>query len=283
MRTFLDKLYDIKLKEISRRECIISENDLRKQAESIVRKNTFRTTLLRKPGRAISIIAEIKAKAPGHKNVKDLDARAVIRDYELGGAKAISVLTDEEWFGGSLEILKIASGATALPLLHKEFIIRPYQLLEGRVRGASAALILAYYFNETELEDMISETKKIGLEAVVECSLENELPRALAVNPDILMINNRAIAAIPEEPSKQYNQGSVDVISSWWALNPELRKWKKQEGKILISASCIKYPKDIQSLMKIPCDAALIGNSAMAASDRVAYLNSLIENFKPKK
>ena len=278
MRTFLDKLYDIKLKEITRRERILPENDLRKQAESIVRKNNFRTALLRTPGGVISLIAEIKAKAPGHKNVENLDSRAVIRDYELGGAKAISVLTDEEWFGGSLEILEIASGVTDLPLLHKEFIIRPYQLLEGRVRGASAALILTYYFNEKELQYMVAETKKIGLEPVVECSLENELPRALAVNPDILMINNRAIAAIPEEPLKKYNQGSVDVILSWWALNPELRKWKKQAGKILISASCVKCSKDIQSLMKIPCDAALIGNSAMASSDRVTYLNSLIEN-----
>ena len=160
-------------------------------------------------------------------------------------------------------------------MLHKEFIITPYQLLEGRVRGASAALILAYYFQQAELCEIINEVKTIGLEAVIECSLENELSRVLEVNPDILMINNRAIAAIPEEPIKTYNLGSVDVISSWWERNPELRSWKKQPGKLLISASCVNSPKDIQSLLKIPCDAALIGNAAMVAPDRSAFIRSL--------
>ena len=275
MRTFLDKLHDIKLKEVDQRRKIISENNLRSQAEALGNATDFRTALLRAPDEPISLIAEVKSKAPGRKNVENLDPEAVVRDYESGGAKAISVLTDNNWFGGSLETLEIVRETTILPLLHKEFIITPYQLLEGRVRGASAALILAYYFQQAELCEIINEVKKIGLEAVIECSLENELSRVLEVNPDILMINNRAIAAIPEEPIKTYNLGSVDVISSWWERNPELRNWKKQPGKLLISASCVNSPKDIQSLLKIPCDAALIGNSAMVAPDRSAFIRSL--------
>ncbi len=275
MRTFLDKLHDIKLKEVDQRRKIISENNLRSQAEALGNATDFRTALLRAPDEPISLIAEVKSKAPGRKNVENLDPEAVVRDYESGGAKAISVLTDNNWFGGSLETLEIVRETTTLPLLHKEFIITPYQLLEGRVRGASAALILAYYFQQAELCEIINEVKKIGLEAVIECSLENELSRVLEVNPDILMINNRAIAAIPEEPIKTYNLGSVDVISSWWERNPELRSWKKQPGKLLISASCVNSPKDIQSLLKIPCDAALIGNAAMVAPDRSAFIRSL--------
>ncbi|HJL94077.1 MAG: indole-3-glycerol phosphate synthase [Deltaproteobacteria bacterium] len=275
MRTFLDKLHDIKLKEVDQRRKIISENNLRSQAEALGNATDFRTALLRAPDEPISLIAEVKSKAPGRKNVENLDPEAVVRDYESGGAKAISVLTDNNWFGGSLETLEIVRETTILPLLHKEFIITPYQLLEGRVRGASAALILAYYFQQAELCEIINEVKTIGLEAVIECSLENELSRVLEVNPDILMINNRAIAAIPEEPIKTYNLGSVDVISSWWERNPELRSWKKQPGKLLISASCVNSPKDIQSLLKIPCDAALIGNAAMVAPDRSAFIRSL--------
>ncbi|MEC9360443.1 MAG: indole-3-glycerol phosphate synthase TrpC [SAR324 cluster bacterium] len=275
MRTFLDKLHDIKLKEVDQRRKIISENNLRSQAEALGNATDFRTALLRAPDEPISLIAEVKSKAPGRKNVENLDPEAVVRDYESGGAKAISVLTDNNWFGGSLETLEIVRETTILPLLHKDFIITPYQLLEGRVRGASAALILAYYFQQAELCEIINEVKTIGLEAVIECSLENELSRVLEVNPDILMINNRAIAAIPEEPIKTYNLGSVDVISSWWERNPELRSWKKQPGKLLISASCVNSPKDIQSLLKIPCDAALIGNAAMVAPDRSAFIRSL--------
>ncbi len=280
MRTFLDKLHDIKLKEVDQRRKIISENNLRSQAEALGNATDFRTALLRAPDEPISLIAEVKSKAPGRKNVENLDPEAVVRDYESGGAKAISVLTDNNWFGGSLETLEIVRETTILPLLHKEFIITPYQLLEGRVRGASAALILAYYFQQAELCEIINEVKTIGLEAVIECSLENELSRVLEVNPDILMINNRAIAAIPEEPIKTYNLGSVDVISSWWERNPELRSWKKQPGKLLISASCVNSPKDIQSLLKIPCDAALIGNSAMVAPDRSTFIRSLSKTAK---
>ena len=275
MRTFLDKLHDLKLKEVAQRKKIIPEKNLRSRAESLENAVDFRTALIRESKQSISLIAEVKSKAPGRKNVENLDPEAVVRDYESGGAKAISVLTDESWFGGSLETLEIVREATTLPLLHKEFIITPYQLLEGRVRGASAALILAYYFQQTELSKIMTEAKTIGLEAVVECSLENELPRALAINPDILMINNRAIAAIPEEPVKTYDLGNVNVISSWWERNPELRSWKKQAGKLLISASCVNSPEDIHSLLKIPCDAALIGNAAMVAPDRAAFLSSL--------
>ena len=280
MRTFLDKLHDLKLKEVAQRRKFISENNLRSQAEAFGNATDFRTALLRAPDQSISLIAEVKSKAPGRNNVESLDPEAVVRDYESGGAKAISVLTDENWFGGSLETLEIVREATVLPLLHKEFIITPYQLLEGRVRGASAALILAYYFQEAELAKIIAEAKTIGLEAVVECSLENELPRVLAVNPDILMINNRAIAAIPEEPEKTYDLGSVEVISSWWERNPEIRSWKKQPGKLLISASCVNSKEDIRSLLKIPCDAALIGNAAMAAPDRAEFISSLSKTAK---
>jgi len=275
MRTFLDRLHDLKLKEVAQRQIKISEKDLRDQVETLDLTSPFRSCLLRAPGDSISLIPEVKSRAPGRSNVDRLVPEDVVSDFEAGGAKAISVLTDEKWFGGSLETLEKAHRATALPLLHKDFIVTSYQLLEGRVRGASAALILAYYFQETELLLIIDETRKFGLEAVVECSLENELPRVLTVNPDILMINNRAIAAIPEEPAATYDQGSIDVISAWWERNPDLRSWKKQAGKLLISASCVNSAEDIKSLLKIPCDAALIGNAAMVAPDRIEFLRSL--------
>jgi len=280
MRTFLDKLHDLKLKEVAQRQKVISEKHLHSRAELLENPAEFRTALLRTPDEAISLITEVKSKAPGRKNVENLDPEEVVRDYVSGGAKAISVLTDENWFGGSLETLEIVRKATVLPLLHKEFIITPYQLLEGRLRGASAALILTYYFQQAELRKIIATAKTIGLEVVLECSLENELPRALGVNPDILMINNRAIAAIPEEPVETYDLGSVDVITSWWERNPELRSWKNQPRKLLISASCVNSPEDIQSLLKIPCDAALIGNAAMVAPDRVAFIRSLSKTAK---
>ena len=130
---------------------------------------------------------------------------------------------------------------------------------------------------QSELAKIVSEAEKIGLEAVVECSAENELSKALAINPDILMINNRPIGSIPEDPTKTYNKGSIEITSEWWERNPELRSWKKQPGKLLISASCINSPEDVKKILEIPCDAALVGNAAMTTHDRVRFLRSLTE------
>ena len=277
MRTFLDKLREQKQKEVSKRKIEINEDHLRADVNNLEKAPDFRKRLIRNPGEPISLILEVKSRAPGRINVEQLETETIVKEFEQGGAKAISVLTDQNWVGGSLEILGEVSRATTLPLMHKEFIINSYQLLEGRLRGASAALILAYYFNQTELGEIVTEAENIGLEAVVECSVENELPRALAINPDILMINNRPIAAIPENPTETYDKGSIEVISEWWERYPELRSWKRQPGKLLISASCINTPEDVKRILKIPCDAALVGNAAMTAHDRVGFLRSLIE------
>ena len=277
MRTFLDKLRVLKQNEVSKRQIEINEDHLRAKVNNLEKALDFRKRLIRNPGEPISLILEVKSRAPGRINVEQLETETIVKEFELGGAKAISVLTDQSWFGGSLGILEKVSRATTLPLMHKEFIINSYQLLEGRLRGASAALILAYYFNQTELEKIVTEAEIFGLEAVVECSVENELPRALAINPDILMINNRPIAAIPEDPTETYDKGSIEVISEWWERYPELRTWKRQPGKLLISASCINTPEDVKRILEIPCDAALVGNAAMTAHDRVGFLRSLIE------
>ena len=277
MRTFLDKLRVLKQNEVSKRKIEISEDHLRAEVNSLEKAPNFRKQLIRNPEDPISLILEVKSRAPGRINVEQLETETIVKEFEHGGAKAISVLTDQSWFGGSLGVLEKVSRATTLPLMHKEFIINSYQLLEGRMRGASAALILAYYFNQTELGKIVTEAENIGLEAVVECSVENELPRALAINPDILMINNRPIAAIPEDPNETYDKGSIEVISEWWVRYPELRSWKRQPGKLLISASCINTPEDVKRILKIPCDAALVGNAAMTAHDRVGFLRSLIE------
>ena len=277
MRTFLDKLRELKQKEILCRQNEINEDHLRSKVCALGKAPDFRKRLIRNPEEAISLILEVKPRAPGRINVDQLETESVVNEFEHGGAKAISVLTDQSWFGGSLSILEKVSKTTTLPLMHKEFIINSYQLLEGRLRGASAALILAYYFNQTELAKIVAEAKNIGLEAVVECSVENELPRALAINPDILMINNRPISAIPEDPNETYDKGSIEVTTKWWERYHELRSWKRQPGKLLISASCINSPEDVKSILKIPCDAVLIGNAAMTAHDRVGFLRSLTD------
>lgn len=275
MQTFLDTVRLEKLKEVAQEKITISEDELWEKLESCSPAIPFREAILRKSNHSLSIIGEVKAKAPNRENVKILDPVEIAHDYNRAEIQAISVLTDNKHFGGSLDVLETIREHTRRPLLQKEFIVTPYQLLQGRLRGASAALILVYYFNETELKTILETAKRIGIETVVECSLPEELPRALAANPDILMINNRAIAAIPANPNKTYHMGSVDVSVAWWNDNDELQAWKQQEGKALISASCISEPKHVRKLFPYPFDAMLVGNAAMAAKDRVGFLNSM--------
>ena len=277
MRNFLDKIRELKLSEVSNRKKEVNEDHLHSEANILEKAPDFRKRLIRNHGDPISLILEVKPRAPGRINIDQLETENLVKEFERGGAKAISVLTDQSWFGGSLSILEKVSRTTTLPVMHKEFIFNSYQLLEGRLRGASAALILAYYFDQSELAKIVLEAEKIGIEAVVECSLENELPRALAINPDILMINNRPIASIPEDPDETYDKGSIKVTLEWWERYPELRSWKRQPGKLLISASCINSPEDVKRILKIPCDAVLVGNAAMTAQDRVGFLRSLTE------
>lgn len=275
LKTFLDQVREEKLAQIAQDTAQISEKTLWHQVESLAPVPSFAHAIGRPAHAPLSIIAEVKAKAPSRKNTQFLDVATIVQDYQKGGARAISVLTDAKHFGGSLQTLSTARQATALPLLHKEFIVSPYQLLQGKVRGASAALILAYYFQEAELQKIVAQARKVGVEAVVECSLPEELPRALQVNPDLLLINNRPIAAIPANPTQTYDQGSVDVSVRWWETHKALREWKAQPGKVLISASCISAPEHVKPLVRLPYDAVLVGNAAMVATDRIGFLKSL--------
>ena len=163
MRTFLDKLRELKQNEVSNRQKEIKEDHLRSEVSKLEKAHDFRKRLIRNPGEPISLILEVKPRAPGRINVDQLETETIVKEFEHGGAKAISVLTDQSWFGGSLNILEKVSRLTTLPLMHKEFIINSYQLLEGRLRGASAALILAYYFHQTELAKIVTEAENLSL------------------------------------------------------------------------------------------------------------------------
>ncbi|MEM1114445.1 MAG: indole-3-glycerol phosphate synthase [Pseudomonadota bacterium] len=275
MDTFLDVVAAEKRQQVAKRRDALPEALLREHAAQLPSRASFQSALKRLPGAAISLITEVKARAPGRENVRSLEPEDVVEDYVRGGASAVSVLTDEAYFGGSLDTLARVSRATDLPLLHKEFIVEPYQLLEGKVRGASAALILAYYFDERSLAEIVDAAHAIGIEAVVECSLYDELPRTLAVNPRIVLLNNRPIAAIPADPTETYSRGEAANAGRWWEEHSALQTWYAQGDRLLISASCVDTVKDAELIAGYPFDALLIGNAAMVAADRRTFVNSL--------
>ncbi len=271
--TFLDRMRQQKLQEIEIRQRIHPLAALRERQAEAPEVLDWRQSLRSKQHPAL--IAELKARSPAQQNVVNPDWPAIVKEYEAGGAAAVSVLTDESYFGGSLDLLEQVSRRTILPRLHKEFILGEYQLREGRLRGASAALILVSYFSEKELHEVLNCCVEVGITAVVECSLQEELSRALAINPDVLLLNNRPIAALPSEPQRGYLQGTIETTLQWWREESELRRWKQQAGKCLISASCIDSREDVEHLSPVPLDALLIGNAVMKAPNRVEFLRRL--------
>lgn len=276
MDNFLNQIRVLKEKQIEAKRAVLPLIELEEQIKELPPAPDFLQSLSRRANQPLSLIAEIKVGSPGKRNVDTLDLETVVSDYAKGGVSAISVLTDEFHFGGRLETLGQVRALCPFPLLHKEFIVDPYQLAEGRLQGSSAALILTHYFDEEPLRQILSQARDYGLSPVVECSLPEELPRALAAEPEVLLINNRPIAALPANPQKTYLTGSLAVSENLWGEWDAVKRWKSGGKRVLISASCIDSRQDVQLLESTPFDAMLVGNAAMTAKDRVQFLRWLI-------
>lgn len=280
MDTFLDVIRDEKHRDVSDRKKLVGEQSLREKLESLSPSLDFVNALSRRQQNsagltAPGLIAEVKLKAPGIQNIDDLDLNSLLTSYRKGGATAISVLTDNKHFGGSLDLLKQARLKTSLPILQKEFIVDPYQLLEGRIAGADAALLLVHYFSKADLQEMIDYALEIGITPVVECSKDDEVDRAIATNPQVVLLNNRPISSIPANPKETYSMGSVENSHLFWDRHASIRDWKKQNNRKLISASCIANSDDVSLIMEKPYDAILVGNAAASSSDPEIFLKKL--------
>ena len=238
---------------------------------------SFSRAISRLPFDPLKIIGEVKPSSPSSKNFsrdKNFNLDSFIRNYELGGVNALSVLTDEKHFSGGYELLKEVRSFTSLPILQKDFVVDIAQMKLGRMKGANAVLLLTHYFSPSELEFKIKEAESVGLEAVVEISIEDELERALKSNPKIILINNRAISLLPENPSKSYLEGDVGFSRKIWESREDLREWKMQKDTVLISASCFESAEDLKVLKDLPYSGILMGNALSRSADPKEFLHS---------
>ena len=199
----------------------------------------------------VSLIAECKRRSPGAGLIRpDLEMETVSRLYEEGGAAALSVLTDAPYFGGSLEDLRIARETTSLPILRKDFTLDPLQILEARVAGADAVLLIVRILDDEVLQRLIAETEALGMAALVEVHDERELKRALEVGAGIIGINNRDLATFTTD------------------LDTTIRLLERvPEDIIVVSESGIRVPEDVDRLGGVGVDAVLVGESLLRSSD----------------
>ncbi|MGO0122423.1 indole-3-glycerol phosphate synthase TrpC [Desulfothermobacter acidiphilus] len=213
---------------------------------------------LKVPGR-VQIIAEIKRASPREPIRPDADPVEMARLYQRGGAAAISVLVDERFFGGKPAFLRLVRRETDLPLLYKEFVIDSYQVYEARLLGADAVLLIARILRTEELRALQALASSLGMASLVEVHSRDDLAKALAVEAELIGINNRDLATM------QVNLQTTRLLRP--LIPPSV---------VVVSASGISSPLAVACLRQWQVDAALIGKSIMAAPQPEAKLAELV-------
>ena len=220
----------------------------RRAAQHTVRG--FRRRLLEVSQTGVAVIAELKKASPSKGLIRaDFDAAALAKELEAAGAAALSVLTDAEYFQGSLENLQRASSATNLPCLRKDFIVDDFQILEARAYGADAVLLIVAGLEQNELLRLAAKAREMGLDVLCEVHDEEELKRALDAGCDTIGVNNRNLQTF-----------EVD-------LNTSLRLAVLMPASVLrVAESGIRCGADLAKLRAAGFSAFLIGESLMKAA-----------------
>jgi indole-3-glycerol phosphate synthase len=209
-------------------------------------------------------IAEVKKKSPSRGMLSEnFDPEQIAREYERGGASAISVLTDNEFFGGSLGDIMRVKRAVSLPVLRKDFIIDEYQIYEARAYGADAILLISEVLTEGEVRRFVELARKLGMATVVESHKPEGIRRAQNAGAQIIGVNNRDLDDFTLNPEASFQ------------LRPLI-----PDGIIAISESGIKTSGELQRLRDIGYRGSLIGETLMMATDREQGLRNLLEQMR---
>jgi indole-3-glycerol phosphate synthase len=262
----LDRIVDAAREDVARRMQAVPLATLEQQAARSREDRPFSEALTR-PG--ISVIAEHKRRSPSAGEIRSgATVTDIVCAYEQGGAAAVSILTEERHFGGSLDDLREARAASDLPILRKDFIIDPYQVYESAVAGADALLLIVAALNDDDLALLFGEAVGLDLDVLVEVHDEDELERALdIVDADVIGINNRDLTDF-----------SVDIERTYELLSDV------PAGKTVVSESGFHTREQLDDLERVGVDAVLIGERLMRAPDVEAACRELagMEGAEPE-
>jgi indole-3-glycerol phosphate synthase len=257
--TVLDQIIVRKRAELVAEQALQPLADLEKMPRPA--RRPFREVLAsRKP----AVISEIKKASPSAGVIaSDFSPARIARSYERAGAAALSVLTDRQFFQGSLDDLREARAATSLPVLRKDFTLDRYHLVQAAAAGADAVLLIVAALTDYELGMLLGETRELGLDALVEVHNEEELSRALGAGADFIGVNNRNLKTL---------EVSLHTSLELAELMPP--------GVLAVSESGIRTAADIRRLMEAGFQAFLIGESLMKQADPGAALTALVEGTR---
>ncbi|MDR3569564.1 MAG: indole-3-glycerol phosphate synthase TrpC [Syntrophobacteraceae bacterium] len=259
MSDFLSKIIERKRQEVKEGQKCVPESFLRREAEKSSGRRGFADRLAMRGPHGMNIIAEVKRASPSKGKIRDdVDPARFARMYEAGGAAAVSVLTDRDYFCGSAEDLQKVRAASAIPALRKDFIISTYQVYESAVMGADAILLIVRALSPELLRELLSLSSDIGLDALVETHDEQEFDIAAKAGARVIGVNNRDLSTFQTDIST-----SIRIAG------------KAAPGQVLVAESGIHTRADIERLLEAGIGNFLIGESLMRSEDPVGLLAAL--------
>jgi indole-3-glycerol phosphate synthase len=256
--TILDEILARKAEEVREGRSRVSPAEMAARAEAAGPVRGFRAALAAARGPAV--IAEIKRRSPSKGEIRpDFDPTACARAYEAGGATALSVLTDAEYFGGCLADLEAARAAVDLPVIRKDFVVDTYQVDEARAHGADAVLLIVAALAPAALRALHEHACGRDLDVLVEVHDEAELEIAVALGADLLGVNNRNLRTFETD------------LSATERLAPQV-----PPEALLVAESGIRDADDLRRLAGAGARAFLVGESLMREHDVEAALRRLL-------
>ena len=259
--TVLDRIIARTVADVDARRVALPAEELETLAARLAEPIDFAASLAR-PG--VGVIAEVKRGSPSRGVFPTVVvAGEVAAAYVAGGARAISVLTDEPFFHGSLADLRDVAAAahaatTPVPVLRKDFIVDPYQVVEARANGADALLLIVAALDDATLRSLLTETRRLGMEALVEVHDGGEMARAAAAGACVVGINNRDL--------RDFN---VDLATT------ERLAPLAPAGSVVVGESGIFGRDDVVRLQRAGVSAVLVGEGVILRDDRAAAVRDL--------
>lgn len=248
MGTFLETVVERTQAGLVERKRRAPAADLRKKLGPARRERPFSEALI---AEGISLIAEMKRASPSRGPIRP-GARVadIVSAYQDAGARAVSVLTEPEYFGGSLDDLVAARAACDLPLLRKDFVVDEYQLLEARLAGADAVLLIVAALEPPRLSALIGAAAELGMDSLVEVHDEQEVEAAVEAGAEVIGVNNRNLHSL-----------EVDLRTTFRLLSDV------PAGTVVVAESGIADREAVRELEEAGVDAILVGEALMSQDD----------------
>ncbi len=258
----LDKIVEVKKQEVAAAKAALSLTELRARVGDVadVPRGFARALRTASESGTTALITEVKKGSPSKGIIRaDFDPVAIAEIYQKHGATCLSVLTDEQFFYGHLRYLGLIREQVSLPLLRKDFICDPYQIVEARVHGADAVLLIAAMLSLAELHEFSGVAAELGLDVLLEVHDEEELEAALKTDCELIGINNR----------------NLKTFATDLGTTARLAKLIPAE-RLIVAESGISQRADIQTLQQAGAGAFLVGESLMREADIGVKLQELL-------